>query len=76
MAYRWAFDARPGTLEMFAVGAWLLLLIVIGSEVARAYEERAATRAMMEQEEARRQASEERLRIARELHDVLATTSR
>jgi signal transduction histidine kinase len=71
MAYRWAFDARPGALEMFAVGAWLLL-IVIASEVARAYQERAAARAVMEQEEARRQASEERLRIARELHDVLA----
>jgi signal transduction histidine kinase len=56
---------------MFAVGAWLLL-IVIASEVARAYQERSVARAVMEQEEARRQASEERLRIARELHDVLA----
>jgi signal transduction histidine kinase len=71
MAYRIMFDARPGLAEMLGVGAWLLL-IVVGAEVARAYRERAAERAHTEREEARRLASEERLRIARELHDVLA----
>src|SRR5690606_10027353 len=44
MAYRWAFEARPGALEMLAVGAWLLL-IVAASEVGRAYQERTAARA-------------------------------
>ena len=72
MAYRVAYDDSPPSLVgAFAVGAWLLL-IVIGAEVARAYQERAAERALVEQEEARRRASDERLRIARELHDVLA----
>lgn len=54
-----------------ALAAWLLVLGA-GTELARSWLERAAERAMTEAEEARRRASEERLRIARELHDVLA----
>jgi signal transduction histidine kinase len=71
MAYRALFEEPPRAMEMLAVGAWMLV-ILIASEVARAYQERAAEIALVHQEEARRRASEERLRIARELHDVLA----
>src|SRR4030095_4903190 len=51
--------------------AWMLVVLVV-AEVARAQRERAAQTARALEEERRRQASEERLRIARELHDVLA----
>ena len=54
-----------------AVAAWLLVLAV-GTELAHSWLERAAERAQVRAEEARRLAGEERLRIARELHDVLA----
>jgi signal transduction histidine kinase len=51
--------------------AWLPL-VGAASEIARSRLERRAERAHVEREEARRRASEERLLIARELHDVLA----
>jgi signal transduction histidine kinase len=51
--------------------AWLPL-VGAASEIARSRLERRAERAHVALEEARRRASEERLRIARELHDVLA----
>lgn len=71
MAYRTATDDTPSALELLAVGAWLLLILA-GSEVVRAYQDRAAETALAQQEERRRRAGEERLSIARELHDVLA----
>src|SRR6266511_1147925 len=58
----------PGAIGLFA---WLLVLTGVG-EIARVSRERAAERARSREEESRRRASEERLRIARELHDVLA----
>jgi signal transduction histidine kinase len=54
-----------------ALAAWLLVL-GSASELIRAQLERAGERQAARAEEARRRASEERLRIARELHDVLA----
>jgi signal transduction histidine kinase len=51
--------------------AWLPL-VGAASEIARIRLERRAERAHVAREAARRRASEERLRIARELHDVLA----
>jgi signal transduction histidine kinase len=51
--------------------AWLPL-VVAASEIARSRLERRAERARTAREETRRRLSEERLRIARELHDVLA----
>jgi DNA-binding NarL/FixJ family response regulator len=51
--------------------AWLPL-VGAASEIARSRLERRAERAQVAREEARRRASEERLLIARELHDVLA----
>jgi signal transduction histidine kinase len=64
-------ESRPGLAGTFGLLAWLLVLLAIG-EVARAGRARAAETARTREEEARRRASEERLRIARELHDVLA----
>src|SRR5918998_1010058 len=61
----------PAWAEAVALAAWLLLLGV-GTELARSWLERSAERARARAEEARRLAGEERLRIARELHDVLA----
>jgi signal transduction histidine kinase len=49
-----------------------LPLVAAGAEIARVRLERRTERAHVAREEARRRGSEERLRIARELHDVLA----
>lgn len=62
---------RPGLASAIGNTAWPLL-ILIGAEVVRSGRERAASAARSRAELARRQASEERLRIAQELHDVLA----
>jgi signal transduction histidine kinase len=53
------------------LAAWLLVLGT-GAEIIRSRRERRAELAHVQAEEARRRASEERLLIARELHDVLA----
>ncbi|MBA3719282.1 MAG: sensor histidine kinase [Nocardioidaceae bacterium] len=54
-----------------AVGAWVLLVLAAG-EVGRVRRERALDARRARAETERRQANEERLRIARELHDVVA----
>jgi signal transduction histidine kinase len=54
-----------------AVLAWLSLVMGLG-EVAKARRDRMAQAATAQAEQDKRQASEERLRIAREVHDVLA----
>lgn len=51
--------------------AWLGLILT-AAELFRIHRERVAERRRTREEEERRRASEERLRIARELHDVLA----
>jgi signal transduction histidine kinase len=61
----------PTVLAAFAIAAWLLVLLA-AAEALRGRQERAAEARRARQEEARRKAGEERLRIARELHDVLA----
>ena len=53
------------------LAAWLLVLAGAG-EILRFRRERATARARTLEEETRRRTSEERLRIARELHDVVA----
>src|SRR5690606_16955950 len=64
-------DTWPNWAAAIALAAWLLLLGV-GSELVGARLDRAAERAQAQAEEARRRVTDERLRIARELHDVLA----
>jgi signal transduction histidine kinase len=61
----------PTVLAAFAIAAWLLVLLA-AAEALRGRQERAAEARRARQEEARRKTDEERLRIARELHDVLA----
>ncbi|MQA00197.1 MAG: sensor histidine kinase [Dehalococcoidia bacterium] len=61
----------PSWGEALGVGAWLLVILVV-SEVLRVRRERVAEAERTHAEESRRRASEERLFIARELHDVLA----
>ena len=75
VTFQWVpeLGGHPGPTAVAAIGlgAWLAVLLV-GGELLRARRQRAAAEALIREEEARRVASEERLRIARELHDVLA----
>ena len=64
-------DPAPSLAHALALAAWLLVLLA-GAEMARSRRERAFELAHTRAEEARHRASQERLRIARELHDVLA----
>jgi signal transduction histidine kinase len=64
-------DPSPTWGSALALAAWLLVLFTV-SEIARSRRERAAELAHIRAEEEKRRAGEERLRIARELHDVLA----
>jgi signal transduction histidine kinase len=61
----------PDLGQALGLAAWLLVLGT-GAEIVRTRRERRAELAHVQAEEARRRASEERLLIARELHDVLA----
>ncbi|MGH2680225.1 MAG: histidine kinase [Actinomycetota bacterium] len=60
----------PSAVSLLALAAWLLVLFGT-AEIVRIRRERVAEAVRMEEEEALRRAGEERLRIARELHDAL-----
>jgi signal transduction histidine kinase len=60
----------PSFTGMAGLTAWLLVLLG-GAEIVRIRRERVAEEARIQEEEGLRRASEERLRIARELHDAL-----
>src|SRR6202012_1743160 len=62
-------DLRPG--DTIGLAAWLLVLGA-GAELVRSRAERAAEARRTRRQESLRRVGEERLRIARELHDVLA----
>jgi signal transduction histidine kinase len=64
-------DFEPSLAQTAGAAAWLLTIMVI-AEVARTRREKMLQARETQQEQARRQVSEERLRIAREVHDVLA----
>ncbi|MGH4015963.1 MAG: sensor histidine kinase [Pseudonocardiaceae bacterium] len=61
----------PGWALATGVAAWMLV-VLLASEGLRIRAERSAEAARSRAEQDRRRASEERLQIARELHDVLA----
>jgi signal transduction histidine kinase len=63
-------DAAPTLAAALGLAAWLLVLL-LSAEFVRARREAAHETARIQDEERRRRASEERLRIARELHDAL-----
>jgi len=61
----------PTVLGALAIGAWMLVLLAV-AEGVRGRRDRMIEARRARQQEARSRADEERLRIARELHDVLA----
>jgi signal transduction histidine kinase len=64
-------DGRaPSATGLAGLAAWLLVLFGVG-EAIRLRRERAAEAVRLREGEAKRRASEERLRIAQELHDAL-----
>ncbi|WP_328855734.1 histidine kinase [Microbispora hainanensis] len=67
----WLIPHRASLFHHTAVAAYLLLTLTV-AEFYRMRRERLAERQRMAREAARRQASEERLTMAQELHDVLA----
>jgi signal transduction histidine kinase len=69
-----AFGSRPASLTFaLALLGWLAVL-VIAAELVRTRRERAAQARATRQGDQQRQASEERLQMARELHDVIGHT--
>jgi signal transduction histidine kinase len=61
----------PSPMFALGLGAGLALLVVV-AELIRLRGQRALAQRQRREEEARRRASEERLRVARDLHDVVA----
>ncbi|HEX4817501.1 MAG TPA: sensor histidine kinase [Nonomuraea sp.] len=72
VVYAWA-TAQPtrGVFHDLAVSSFILL-VMVAAELVRIARERRAQQQRAAEEETRRQASEERLTMAQELHDVLA----
>ncbi|MCW2883046.1 MAG: Signal transduction histidine kinaselike protein [Sphaerisporangium sp.] len=66
----WLLPHAQGWFHHAGVGA-ITLVVLTAAEMARARREQRVERERVQQEEARRQASEERLTMAQELHDVL-----
>jgi signal transduction histidine kinase len=64
-------EGTPTPQQALALAAWLLVLLA-AAEGLRIRRERAAESRRRHEQEAQLRADEERLRIARELHDVLA----
>jgi signal transduction histidine kinase len=60
-----------GLSQMLAVGGWFVVMLVV-ADLARGQRERRAVVARSREEAERRRVGEERLRIAQELHDVVA----
>jgi signal transduction histidine kinase len=71
LAVTWARLGLPSAWVLSGAAAWLLVILTV-AELARARRERLARERRSRADTAARVATEERLRIARELHDVLA----
>jgi signal transduction histidine kinase len=63
----------PDALHLALVAGWLVVVLAV-SELVRGRREQAVARVRAEQEERQRRQGEQRLRLAQELHDVLAHT--
>ncbi|WP_344874492.1 sensor histidine kinase [Nonomuraea antimicrobica] len=70
LSYAWMVGNRDIFHSVWILTSIMLLMVV--AELARIVRERRAERERTAEEESRRQASEERLTMAQELHDVLA----
>lgn len=70
-ARRWLLDESLTWGQLLGVGAWGIVVLTV-AEVARVRRERMAAAFAARREGARRRENEERLRIARDLHDVVA----
>jgi signal transduction histidine kinase len=64
-------DSGPSLAAVFGLAAWLLVLGA-ATELARAHREHNAELVRIAAAESRQRAADERLRIARDLHDVVA----
>jgi signal transduction histidine kinase len=64
-------DGGPGAVHLALVAGWLALVLAV-SEVVRIRRDQVAERERAAHEEKQRRNSEQRLRLAQELHDVLA----
>ncbi len=64
-------DQGQSLVHLALVAGWLVVVLAV-SEVFRARGDQAAARERAEQEERQRRVGEQRLRLAQELHDVLA----
>jgi signal transduction histidine kinase len=70
LGYLLGREPAPSTAEIIGLAAWLLVLL-FAAEYVRVRRERMLEAVRIREEGSRRRASEERVRIARELHDVL-----
>jgi len=71
VAVTWSRLGPPSSWLLSGAAAWLLVILTV-AELARARRERLARERRSRADTAARVATEERLRIARDLHDVLA----
>lgn len=71
LGYLLGSSDRPNLLSLFGLAAWLVALISV-TEVVKSRRDRAREAARSAAEALRRQASDERVRIARDLHDSVA----
>ncbi|WP_210589684.1 sensor histidine kinase [Streptomyces sp. GESEQ-35] len=73
-----ALTNPDGVVELLRISGWIIAVLFLGIDVrfyrqyVRAIVERAERAERTREEEARRRVAEERLRIARDLHDLLA----
>ena len=71
-------DGMAGVAESFQIAGWVVSMLILGGylrvhrQLTKAALERAERAERTREEEARRRVAEERLRIARDLHDLLA----
>src|SRR3954468_18098803 len=71
LGYALGRDEAPGWGQILGLAAWLVALLSI-TELVRSRRDRARDRALAQADLLLRQASDERIRIARELHDAVA----